>query len=267
MQGYKNNHSLISHARLRSPIFAPWTLVPIQRTVVVYLKMTNSQRLVVLFSLLVIAVCFLNSQRLVVCVCFLPIHSGHQVRWTYQPGSHRRKVTHCYIPSSVAVHYLKTELTYLSSQSPGVSIHHSTIIARVISLRLVLYYGAGRPGSSEVPRNPLTRWDVSSIPANGIFLKLKNKNKNAQRVENDQIVSTQNSTSRSTRERNGWILLARKTKARTAERRWMRNPVWPSSWVTPAGTSNELDVQNEWEKTHTLPCEHCRSINCCTAIP
>ena len=28
-----------------------------------------------------------------VCVCFLPIHSEHQVRWTYQPGSHRRKVT------------------------------------------------------------------------------------------------------------------------------------------------------------------------------
>ena len=28
-----------------------------------------------------------------VCVCFLPIHFGHQVRWTYQPGSHRRKVT------------------------------------------------------------------------------------------------------------------------------------------------------------------------------
>ena len=41
---------------------------------------------------------------------------------------------------------------------------------------------AGRPGSSEVPRNPLTRRDVSSIPANGIFLtkKLKNKNKNVQ---------------------------------------------------------------------------------------
>ena len=33
--------------------------------------------------LLLICVC--------VCVCFLPIHSGHQ--WTYQPGSHRRKVT------------------------------------------------------------------------------------------------------------------------------------------------------------------------------
>ena len=28
-----------------------------------------------------------------VCVCFLPIHSGHQVRWAYQPGSHRRKAT------------------------------------------------------------------------------------------------------------------------------------------------------------------------------
>ena len=33
---------------------------------------------------------------------------------------------------------------------------------------------SGRPGSSEVPRNPLTRWDVSSIPANGIFFAKKN---------------------------------------------------------------------------------------------
>ena len=46
---------------------------------------------------------------------------------------------------------------------------------------------AGRPGSSEVPRNPLTRWDVGSIPANGIFLtkKQKKQKKNVQRVEND----------------------------------------------------------------------------------
>ena len=29
----------------------------------------------------------------VCCVCFLPKYSVHQVRWTYQPGSHRRKVT------------------------------------------------------------------------------------------------------------------------------------------------------------------------------
>ena len=28
------------------------------------------------------------------CVCVFSSHScGHQVRWTYQPGSHRRKVT------------------------------------------------------------------------------------------------------------------------------------------------------------------------------
>ena len=54
-------------------------------------------------------------------------------------------------------------------------------------IKLSDVYYTGRPGSSEVPRNPLTRWDVSSIPAKGIFLteKLKNKNKNAQRVEND----------------------------------------------------------------------------------
>ena len=34
-----------------------------------------------------------TSDQTRVCVCFLPIDSGHQVRWTYQPGSHRRKVT------------------------------------------------------------------------------------------------------------------------------------------------------------------------------
>ena len=28
----------------------------------------------------------------------------------------------------------------------------------------------------------------------------------------------------------------------------MRNPVRPSSCVTPAGTFNELDVQNKWEE-------------------
>ena len=35
----------------------------------------------------------------------------------------------------------------------------------------------------------------------------------------------------------------------------MKNPVLPSSCVTLAGTSNELDVQNEWEENtriHTL---------------
>ena len=77
-----------------------------------------------------------------------------------------------------------------------ITIHHSRIfkVERAILERAVLYYMvnypvAGRPGSSEVPRNPLTRWDVSSTPANGIFLtkkqKQKTKTKNAQRVEND----------------------------------------------------------------------------------
>ena len=43
------------------------------------------------------------------------------------------------------------------------------------------------PVAQRYPCNLLTRWDVSSIPANGIFLtkKTKTKNKNAQRVEND----------------------------------------------------------------------------------
>ena len=31
----------------------------------------------------------LDENNSVCFVCFLPIHSGHQVRWTYQPGSHR----------------------------------------------------------------------------------------------------------------------------------------------------------------------------------
>ena len=54
---------------------------------------------------------------------------------------------------------------------------------------------------------------------------------------------------------------SRKIKARTAER-WMRIPVWPSSCVTPAGTSNELDIQSEWEEnTHTHTIGHHSSHN------
>ena len=35
----------------------------------------------------------------------------------------------------------------------------------------------------------------------------------------------------------------------------MKNPVRPSSCVTPAGMSNELDVQNRWEEnTHIVYC-------------
>ena len=35
----------------------------------------------------------INIHPVCVCVCFLPIYSARQVRWMYQPGSHRRKVT------------------------------------------------------------------------------------------------------------------------------------------------------------------------------
>ena len=118
-----------------------------------------------------------------------------------------------------------------------------------IGLWYILYRGQYKPVAPVAQRYHVTVWHVGtwvrSRQAGFFSPKKKKKKKNAQRVENDWIVSTQNSTSRSTRERNGWILLARKIKARTAERRWMRNPVWPSSCVTPAGTSNELDVQNE----------------------
>ena len=41
-----------------------------------------------------------------VCMCFLPIHSGNQVRWMYQPGSHRRKVTGFFIHLLSAVRAL-----------------------------------------------------------------------------------------------------------------------------------------------------------------
>ena len=36
---------------------------------------------------------YVHGRHSAVCVCFLPIYSGRQVRWMYQPGSHRRKVT------------------------------------------------------------------------------------------------------------------------------------------------------------------------------
>ena len=30
---------------------------------------------------------------IILCLCFLPVYSGRQACWTYQPGSHRMKVT------------------------------------------------------------------------------------------------------------------------------------------------------------------------------
>ena len=71
-------------------------------------------------------------------------------------------------------------------QANRMALYITVIITVLVTYYKIVIKYFGRPGSSEVPRNPLTRWDESSIPANGIFLtkKLKNKNKNAQRVEN-----------------------------------------------------------------------------------
>ena len=51
-------------------------------------------------------------------------------------------------------------------------IFTSSRFSPTIFLSRYKFSTAGRPGSSEVPRNPLTRWDVSSTPANGIFSTL-----------------------------------------------------------------------------------------------
>ena len=78
----------------------------------------------------------------------------------------------------------------VSTLNPNIVLTTSNKLYTTISTSLFPFQSlnqnriAGRPGSSEVRRNPLTRWDVSSIPANGIFLT-KKKTENAQRVEND----------------------------------------------------------------------------------
>ena len=85
----------------------------------------------------------------------------------------------CCVPLMIR-YYSKTMCTLLHCtlinliflwKNMGLSIHNpkSYVISTTMS--------TGRSGSSEVPRNPLTRWDVSSIPANGIFPTKKLKNK------------------------------------------------------------------------------------------
>ena len=60
---------------------------------------------------------------LCVCVCFLPIHSGHQVRSTYQPGSHRRKVTQDFSSSS----FLRCMPLFFSREGFGHSFPSSIV--------------------------------------------------------------------------------------------------------------------------------------------
>ena len=60
---------------------------------------------------------------LAVCLCFLPIHSGHQVRGTYQPGSHRRKVTQDF-PSTF---FLRCVPSFFSREGFSHSFPSSTV--------------------------------------------------------------------------------------------------------------------------------------------
>ena len=50
-------------------------------------------------------------------MCFLLIHSGHQVRWTYQPGSHRRKFTQDFSST-----FFASEETKVTQQVSHISI-------------------------------------------------------------------------------------------------------------------------------------------------
>ena len=69
---------------------------------------------------------------------------------------------------------------HIASRSSGGSTSFPRPLTN-LGLWVSKYYyplgSAGRPGSSEVPRKPLTRWDVSSIPVNRIFLTKKLENK------------------------------------------------------------------------------------------
>ena len=73
----------------------------------------------------------------------------------------QRKQKHCSTSSNMVVVIISC---YIGCEDEVTTWYYSTQLS-------------GRPGSSEVPRNPLTRWDVSSIPANGIFLPKKLKTK------------------------------------------------------------------------------------------
>ena len=66
----------------RSPCLVPW-----------HLHLWISYKVGALLCALVMYMSENMLGPVCVCVCFLPIYSGRQVRWMYQPGSHRRKIT------------------------------------------------------------------------------------------------------------------------------------------------------------------------------
>ena len=113
------------------------------------------------------------------------------------------------------------------------------------------------PVAHRYPQNLLTLWDVSSIPVNGVFLtRKKNWKKKKKCLTSGERFNRYIVHKIRLHGRRGKgmaeTFFARKVKAHTTEGRWVKNPVWPSFCVTPAGTSNEHDVQNELEEnTHT----------------
>ena len=74
-------------------------------------------------------------------------------------------------------HRVGTRGVSMYSFGPGFRVTSCSRESSIDPERDIVKICTGRPGSSEVPRNPLTRWDVSSIPANGIFRTKKLKNK------------------------------------------------------------------------------------------
>ena len=111
------------------------------------------------------------------------------------------------------------------------------------------------PVAQSAPRNLLTRWDVSSIPANGIFLtknkKTKIKMSNGWRTINSLLHKIRLHGRRG----KGMAESFSRQKSRHAPQKEGGLKILcdlPPDSVTPAGTSNELDVQNGWEEnTHT----------------
>ena len=101
----------------------------------------------------------------------VPSLSGHAVayRWRSLPRVRRHRAS---TPQGSSERVLPWQITM--DQLIFASLSHTHYWYKVGMLKV---HCTGRPGSSEVHRHPLTRWDVSSIPANGIFLTKKNKKK------------------------------------------------------------------------------------------
>ena len=105
------------------------------------------------------------------CVCFLPIHSGHQVRWTYPAGSHRRKVTQDF-PST----FLRCVPLFFSRERFSHSFPSSTLEVEIIFI--LKFFSEKNPvcrdrthvptcqrlyGTSELPGRPVLKSNRSTV--------------------------------------------------------------------------------------------------------